>query len=94
VKLRTRLNLVVAGLTAAFVIVLVAAQIRAARASIREEITAANRVAAQLLRPLAAVYSQEGGPPLLLQFLDQLGRVRANDIRLESARSCAMRVVK
>jgi two-component system, NarL family, sensor histidine kinase UhpB len=85
VKLRTRLNLVVAGLTAAFVIVLVAAQIRSARVSVREEIAAANRVAAQLLRPLAAVYSQEGGPRLLLQFLEQLGRVRANEITLESA---------
>lgn len=84
-KLRTRLNLVVAGLTAAFVIVLVAAQIRTTRVSVREEIAAANRVAAQLLRPLAAVYSQEGGPQLLLQFLEQLGRVRANEISLESA---------
>ena len=84
-KLRTRLNLVVAGLTAAFVIVLVAAQIYSTRASVREEIAAANRVAAQLLRPLAAVYSSEGGPRLLLQFLEQLGRVRANEISLESA---------
>jgi len=84
-KLRTRLNLVVAGLTAAFVIVLVAAQLRTARASVREEIAAANLVAAQLLRPLAMVYSREGGPRLLLEFLDDLGRVRANDISVQSA---------
>jgi len=48
-KLRTRLNLVVAGLTAAFVIVLILGEFQAARSSIREEIEAANRVAAQLL---------------------------------------------
>lgn len=84
-KLRTRLNLVVAGLTATFVIVLLAAQVWTTRASVREEIAAANRVASQLLRPLASIYSSEGGPRLLLPFLDQLGRVRANDITLRSA---------
>ena len=84
-KLRTRLNLVVAGLTAAFVIVLIAAQIQNARASVHEEIVAANRVASQLLGRLAGIYSREGGPELLLQFLGQLGRVRANDIVLRSS---------
>jgi two-component system sensor histidine kinase UhpB len=84
-KLLIRLNLVVAGLTAAFAIVLIAAQIQSARASVREEIAAANRVASQLLQPLASVYSRDGGPTMLLQFLQQLGRVRANDITLESA---------
>ena len=68
-KLRTRLNLVVAGLTAAFVIVLICAEIQASRASIREEIEAANRVAAQLLGRLALIYSSEGGPQLVLPFL-------------------------
>jgi len=85
VKLRTRLNLVVAGLTAAFVIVLITAEIQTTRASVREEIEAANRVASQLLGRLASIYSREGGPELLLQFLEQLGRVRANDIILRSA---------
>lgn len=84
-KLRTRLNLVVAGLTATFVTVLLVAQVWTTRASVREEIAAANRVASQLLRPLASIYSSEGGPRLLLPFLDQLGRVRANDIKLRSA---------
>jgi two-component system, NarL family, sensor histidine kinase UhpB len=83
-KLRTRLNIVVAGLTAAFVVVLIAAQLENARASVREEIHAANRVASQLLGRLAGIYSREGGPELLLQFLQQLGRVRANDIILRS----------
>jgi two-component system sensor histidine kinase UhpB len=83
-KLRTRLNLVVAGLTAAFVIVLISAEIQASRSSIREEIEAANRVAAQLLGRLALIYSSEGGPQLVLPFLQQLGHVRANDLLLRS----------
>ena len=84
-KLRTRLNLVVAGLTTAFVIVLIATQFQSARASVRAEIDAANRVASQLLHPLAMVYAQEGGSARLLQFLDRLGRVRDNDVTLQSA---------
>jgi len=83
-KLRTRLNLVVAGLTATFVAVLIAAEIQSTRVSVREEIEAANRVASQLLGRLAAIYSREGGSELVLDFLQQLGRVRANDIILRS----------
>ena len=84
-KLRTRLNLVVTGLTATFVAVLIVAEFQSSRASVREEIEAANRVAAQLLGRLAAIYSREGGSELTLEFLQQLGRVRANDIVLRSA---------
>jgi two-component system, NarL family, sensor histidine kinase UhpB len=84
-RLRTRLNLVVAALSAAFVIVLIAAEFQSTRTSVREEIEAANRVASQLLGRLAAVYSRVGGPDLVLQFLQQLGRVRANEVSLQSA---------
>ena len=93
-KLRTRLNLVVAGLTAAFVIVLIAAEIQSTRTSVREEIEAANRVASQLLGRLASSIPRSGGPELVLQFLQQLGHVRANDIILLSrrpARCCTAR---
>jgi two-component system, NarL family, sensor histidine kinase UhpB len=83
-KLRTRLNLVVAGLTAAFVIVLISAEIQATRSSIREEIEAANRVASQLLGRLAYIYSSEGGAEMVLPFLQQLGHVRANDLVLRN----------
>lgn len=83
-RLLTRLNFVVAGLSAAFVIVLIAAEIQSNRASVREEIEAANRVAAQLLGRLASIYSNVGGPDLVLQFLQQLGRVRANEVTLLS----------
>ncbi len=84
-RLRTRLNLVVAALSAAFVIVLIAAEVESARTSVREEIEAANRVASQLLGRLAEVYSRVGGPDLVLQFLQQLGRVRANEVSLQTA---------
>ncbi len=83
-KLRTRLNLVVTGLTATFVIVLLSAEVLTVRTSVREEIEAANRAASQLLGRLASIYSREGGPELLLQFLQRLGRVHANDIVLQS----------
>jgi two-component system, NarL family, sensor histidine kinase UhpB len=83
-RLRTRLNLVVAALSAAFVVVLIAAEVQSTRTSVREEIEAANRVASQLLGRLASVYSQVGGPDLVLNFLQQLGRVRANEVSLHS----------
>jgi two-component system sensor histidine kinase UhpB len=83
-RLRTRLNLVVAGLSATFVIVLIGAEIQSTRDSVREEIEAANRVASQLLGQLASIYSNVGGPDLVLQFLRQTGRIRANEVTLLS----------
>jgi two-component system sensor histidine kinase UhpB len=82
-KLRTRLNLIVAGLTAAFVLVLIGVEIQTARVSVREETEAANRAAAKLLGRLGTIYAREG-PEVLVQFLQQLGRVHANDVILES----------
>ncbi len=84
-KLRTRLNLVVTGLTAVFLLALVAEGIRATRSSIREEIEAANRVAAQLLGGLALSYADSGGTPAVKFLLERLGHVRANDISLRGA---------
>jgi two-component system, NarL family, sensor histidine kinase UhpB len=83
-KLRTRLNLIVAGLTATFVIVLIFAEIADTRSSVNEEIEAANRVSAQLLSRLTSIYSREGGPRMALEFLQQLGHVRANEVLLRS----------
>ena len=84
VKLRTHLNLIVAGLSAVLLSLLVWAQIDATRRSIGEEIEAANRVATQVLSRVAWTYSSAGPAPLLL-FLNQLGRVRANNITLRSS---------
>jgi two-component system sensor histidine kinase UhpB len=83
-KLRTRLNSIVAGLTAMFVAVLIFAEIEDTRSSVSEEIEAANRVASQLLGRLADIYSREGGSDTVRQFLIQLGHVRANDVVLRS----------
>jgi hypothetical protein len=86
-RLRTRLNLVVAGLSASFVVVLLAAEIQSTRASVREETEAANRVASQFLGELASIYSNIGGPELVLQFLQQMGRIRANEVTLLTPRA-------
>ncbi len=83
-KLRTRLNLVFAGLSALFVTVLIATEIADTRASIREEIEAANRVGSQLLGQLVFMYARDGGKDLVLEFLQQLGHVRANEVMLQS----------
>ena len=85
-KLRTRLNLVVTGLTAVFVAVLVLDEIRNTRSSIREEIEAANLVAAQLLGRLTVIYEGAGEGPALFDLVQQLGHVRANEITLRDAR--------
>src|SRR6185436_19445485 len=59
-KLRTRLNLVLTGVTTLFVAVLVADEIRDARASVREEIEAANRVAGHIIESLVLTYAAAG----------------------------------
>jgi two-component system, NarL family, sensor histidine kinase UhpB len=83
-KLLTRLNLIVAGLTATFVLVLIFAEIENTRSSINEEVEAANQVGSQLLGRLATIYSREGGYDTVLRFLQQLGHVRANEVLLRS----------
>jgi two-component system, NarL family, sensor histidine kinase UhpB len=84
-KLRTRLNLVLTGVTAVFVAALMADEIRDTRSSIREEIEAANHVAVQVIGQLAVAYSEAGGEPAVRRLLEQLGHVRANEITLRSS---------
>src|SRR5882724_6746406 len=83
--LRTRLNLVVAGLSATFVIVLITAEVLSTRQSIEAEITGANRVASLLLGHITTIYADQGGPDQARHFLEQLGRVRANDVYIRTA---------
>jgi len=83
--LRTRLNLVLTGLMAIFVAVLLADQLRDARSSVREEIEAANRVAAYIVGNLAINYSATGGLGAVHGLLTRLGHVRANEITLRGA---------
>lgn len=84
-KLRTRLNLVVASLTVVFVLVLLGEQIQDMRSSVKEELDAANIVAAQLLGPLAQIHARSGGTAGVITLLQQLGHVRANDIQVRDA---------
>lgn len=81
-KLRTRLHLVVTGLTIVWVIVLVASEVQLTRSRVREDILAANQVAIQLFGPLVNVYGLIGGTRVVTEFLTQLGHVRSNDIVL------------
>lgn len=82
-SLRLRLNLIVACLMGLFIATLVWQQIDNTRASVREEIVASNRVATQLLERVSWIVTR-GGPQAMLGFLEQLGRVRANDITLSN----------
>jgi two-component system, NarL family, sensor histidine kinase UhpB len=84
-KLRTRLNLVLIGVTAVFVAVLLADELRDARSSVREEIEAGNRVAAQVLGSLILTYSTSGDPQPVLDMLQRLGHVRANEVTMRDA---------
>jgi signal transduction histidine kinase len=81
-KLRTRLHLVVTGLTIVWVTVLVASEVQLTRSRIREDILSANQVAIQLLGRLVNVYEFVGGRQAVSEFLTQLGHVRSNDIVL------------
>ncbi len=81
-KLRTRLHLVVTGLTVVFVIVLVTAQLIATRERVRANIEGSHQVASQFLGRLAKIYWGFGGARVVLGFLVQLGHVRSNDIIL------------
>lgn len=84
-KLRTRLHLVVTGLTAVFVILLVITQMLATRARVREDIEGSHAVATQFLSRLVHIYWNFGGPQVVLGFLEQLGHVRSNAITLRYA---------
>jgi two-component system sensor histidine kinase UhpB len=83
-SLRLRINLIVASLMTLFVAALFWLYVGDIRRSVHEEISAGNRVAAQLLQRVSWIYTRSG-PDALLEFLTQLGRVRANDITLADA---------
>ncbi len=80
-SLRLKINLIVGVLTALFAAALLAMQYRSMRASVAEEVVAANRVASQLLNRSVWGYAAQG-PQAMLRYLEGLGRVRSNDITL------------
>ncbi len=86
-SLRFRINLIITLLIVAFSLVTANIVLDDARRQIREEIEAGTKVTLQLLTTV--LYSSQFVPPtenepngVLLGFLTQLGRVRANEIRL------------
>ncbi|MDO8347636.1 MAG: histidine kinase [Rugosibacter sp.] len=82
-SLRLRLNLLLGLLNLGFLATLAVLTTSNMRASIQEEITAAHRVTVQLLGTAAQTSSLMGPAPAVMQnFLQRLGRVRANEIRL------------
>jgi two-component system, NarL family, sensor histidine kinase UhpB len=80
-SLRARINLLITFLLLAFALGLTVIEVKDARNSIAEEIEAATKVSAQLL---AMVGRQNASrtPQRMVEFLTELGRVRANDIKL------------
>jgi two-component system sensor histidine kinase UhpB len=79
--LRLQINLIVGVLTLLFVAAILGLHLHNMREAVREEVVAANRVATQLLD--RTVWGQAAqGTPALLDFLQGVGRVRSNDIRL------------
>ncbi|CAD5366340.1 Histidine kinase [Rubrivivax sp. A210] len=79
--LKARINLIVGALTLLFVVALLAMQMREMRDSVHEEVVAANRVAGQLLNRAVWVYASRG-TVAVRELLQDLGRVRSNDITL------------
>ncbi len=80
-SLRLKINLIVAALTLLFAAALVALQVKGMRASVNEEVVAANRVAAQLLNRSAWGYAARG-TAAMQGYLQGVGRIRSNDITL------------
>ena len=79
--LRPKINLIVGALTLLFVIAMSWLQLHNMRASVLEEVVAANRVAAQVLNRTVWRYASLGTPEMM-DFLQGLGRLRSNDITL------------
>ncbi|WP_043818822.1 HAMP domain-containing protein, partial [Rubrivivax gelatinosus] len=79
--LRAQIRLIVGGLTLLFAVAVVLLQGWVLRASVHEEVVAANRVAAQLLHRTALRYAAQG-TPAMLAYLQGIGRIRSNDLTL------------
>lgn len=80
-SLRFKLHLIVGVLTLLFLFAMMGLELRGMRASVNEEVVAANRVAAQFLDRTVWRHAAQG-TPAMLAFLQGMGRVRSNDITL------------
>ena len=80
-SLRLQINFIIAVMMILFIGTLVYQQIEDTRSSVREETEGSNRVAIQLLTAVSGAY-EASGIRGMVTFLDQLGRIRANDVSL------------
>ena len=83
-SLRLKIQLIVVLLTLGFIAAVLALQYRAFKESVNEEVVAANRVAAQLLNRTAWVVAAQG-TPVMLAYLQGVGRIRSNEVMLFDA---------
>ena len=84
-SLRTRISLVITGLTAGLLLILAGLWLQGARNGIHEEMEAASRVSEQWLRALAGelqAVPPEALPGRVLALVQPLGRVRANALEV------------
>jgi two-component system sensor histidine kinase UhpB len=77
--LRLKINLIVGALTTLFVLALLVQQVDDDRQSVNEEVTAAHRVALQMLNRVVWASAAQG-PQVMLSYLRGMGRVRSNEI--------------
>ena len=82
--LRLKINTIVAAMTLAFLLAMIGLQVHNLRGAVHEEVQAANKVAAQLLNRTAWRYAAQG-TPAMRAFLQDVGRIRSNDITLFDA---------
>ena len=87
--LRLQINLIMGVLLAAFASLLIYLQLDNTRQSVREEMEGASIVATQLLSRLQ-VGSRNSSLEDMAQFLDTVGRVRANDIELRNTQDAVV----
>ena len=80
-SLRLQVNLIITTLLAIFASVLIGLQIDNTRRSVHEEMVGANVVATQLLSRMQWIYGNSGLEGMA-GFLNQVGRIRANDVEL------------
>jgi two-component system sensor histidine kinase UhpB len=80
-SLRLKIHLLVGVLVALFIATVIVLEVDNMRSSVREEVVAANRVASQLINRTVWLQAARG-TPAMVAWLQSVGRVRSNDIRL------------
>ena len=78
-SLRLKANFLFGILIVTFVALMIGQEFNTTKKSVYEEIEAANRVATQVLKQVISIY-QQGDEHKFIEFLTQLGRIRANEI--------------